>query len=698
MPLHTPTLFIVIVALCATLALAMTVMAQRYRQESAFWALAMALLGCGYALFALRGQIPLVASVVLGNTALAASFASATYAVQRFHQRYRHHAWLLAPVAFVAIAFYWLRDDLQTRLLLAGPLFALQSAQLITVAWQQRRHTQGRGQYLLMAGIALVALTVLVRSLFLLSGMATIPQASGDSAAQAATFLSTITGIVLASFGWVTMLEERADWIAARHQRYTDFRNRVLELLSRDTPLPDVLYAIVTGIEAMHPEMLCSILQIDRKHRTLQEGAAPSLPSFYSQAIYGLPIGPAAGSCGTAAYTGERVVVEDIQTHPYWAPYKALAEQANLRACWSQPIRSSDGVVVGTFAIYHRDVHAPTADDIDLIEQTALLAAIAIDSHRALERLKTSEQRYRRLVENVNEGISVVQDGLIRYVNPRLAELLGYNASELLGQPSLNYVHPDDRPTVLAFRDRQHAEQLKGETMVLRLLTSHRGIRWFDISGTLFDWDGQTATLYFMADITDRKAIEERVQRMAYEDPLTQLPNRRLLLEHLKGAVAQHRRNGHRGALMFIDLDNFKPLNDRHGHGVGDLLLVEVARRLRTCVREVDTVARLGGDEFVLLLNDLPGDEPQAQRAAAQVASKALESLSQPYHLTSEAVDTLPTTIEHHCSASIGVVLFGTHDGSLDQLLQQADSAMYQAKQAGRNTVRFHDPAFTPLG
>jgi len=693
MPLHTPTLFIVIVALCATLALAMTVMAQRYRQESAFWALSMALLGCGYALFALRGQIPVVLSVVLGNTALAASFASGTYAVQRFHQRYLHLGWLLAPVVFVAVAFYWLRDDLQTRLMLAGPLFALQSAQFISIAWRQRRQTHGRGQYLLMAGIALVALTVLVRSLFLLSGLATIPQASGDSASQAATFLSTITGIVLASFGWVAMLEERADAIAASHQRYTDFRNRILELLSRDTPLPDVLYAIVTGIETMHPDMLCSILQIDRKHRTLEEGAAPSLPGFYNQAIYGLAIGPAVGSCGTAAFTGERVVVDDIQTHPYWVPYKDLAEKAGLRACWSQPIRSSDGVIVGTFAIYHRDIHAPTAADIDLIEQTALLAAIAIDNSHALERLKTSEQRYRRLVENVNEGISVVQDGLVRYVNPTLCELLGYRETDLLGQPSLNYVHPDDRPTVLAFRDRQHAGQIKGESMVLRLLTRHRGVRWFNISGTLFDWDGQTATLYFMADITDRKEIEERVQRMAYEDPLTQLPNRRLLLEHLKGAVAQHRRNGHRGAVMFIDLDNFKPLNDRYGHGVGDLLLVEVARRLRACVREIDTVARLGGDEFVLLLNDLPGDETEARRAAAQVANKALESLSQPYHLTGEAADTLPATIEHHCSASMGVVLFGIHEGSLDLLLQQADSAMYQAKDAGRNTVRFHPSA-----
>jgi PAS domain S-box-containing protein len=175
-----------------------------------------------------------------------------------------------------------------------------------------------------------------------------------------------------------------------RIQNFEHFRSITLELLAGDAPLPNVLEAIVRGVEQINPTMLCSILLLDDEGCHLFEGAAPSLPDFYNSAINGIQIGMGVGSCGTAAFIGQRVIVENIQTHPYWAPYKALAAQAGLGSCWSEPIRSSSGQVMGTFAIYHNKPHTPSDPDLSVIEQTAHLASIAIER-------KNAETEIRRL-------------------------------------------------------------------------------------------------------------------------------------------------------------------------------------------------------------------------------------------------------------------------------------------------------------
>jgi diguanylate cyclase (GGDEF)-like protein len=195
--------------------------------------------------------------------------------------------------------------------------------------------------------------------------------------------------------------------------------------------------------------------------------------------------------------------------------------------------------------------------------------------------------------------------------------------------------------------------------------------------------------LGFVQDITKARQLDEQVRQLAFFDPLTELPNRRLLLDRLSQALGAVQRSSCYGALMFLDLDNFKPLNDRHGHEAGDLLLVEVARRLNKCVRGMDTVARLGGDEFVVLIGGLTVDRVESTAQAVKVAEKIRIALAKPYLLTSLNHPT--SHIEHHCSASIGLVLFSKLDQNQDELLRQADAAMYQAKQAGRNCVRFHD-------
>jgi diguanylate cyclase (GGDEF)-like protein len=181
------------------------------------------------------------------------------------------------------------------------------------------------------------------------------------------------------------------------------------------------------------------------------------------------------------------------------------------------------------------------------------------------------------------------------------------------------------------------------------------------------------------------------VRQLAFYDPLTKLPNRRLLNDRLAQAMATSKRNACHGAVMVLDLDNFKPLNDKHGHLVGDLLLVEAARRLASCVRESDTVARFGGDEFVVMLSDLNTEIAESTVQASSIAEKIRIKLSAPYLLKVSDDAGAQATVQHCCSASIGAVVFTGNQTSQEDVVKWADAAMYRAKDDGRNLVRFHD-------
>ena len=191
-------------------------------------------------------------------------------------------------------------------------------------------------------------------------------------------------------------------------------------------------------------------------------------------------------------------------------------------------------------------------------------------------------------------------------------------------------------------------------------------------------------------DITDRKRLEEQVSHMAYYDVLTELPNRRLLSDRLNQLLVGKKRSGLYGALLFIDLDNFKPLNDSQGHEAGDLLLIEVGKRIKDCVREMDTVARIGGDEFVALIGQLEGGETKSLAQAETIAEKVRIALAKPYEITIGHGKHATSTIEHHCTASIGVVVFSGKVTDPEVILSMADVAMYEAKEAGCNRVRLN--------
>ncbi|WP_240220944.1 sensor domain-containing diguanylate cyclase [Rheinheimera hassiensis] len=384
------------------------------------------------------------------------------------------------------------------------------------------------------------------------SNKASVDQTQPDSITQVLAPLALqITKLSLLNARYQYSLQQTEQKVAQRTQELL-LQNQILSQISEGAELKSILHNLVTQVELLHQGMLCSILLLDEDNQTLHHGAAPSLPDEYNNALDGVAIGVGVGSCGTAAFTGETVIVQDISTHPYWQPYQALAAIAGVKACWSQPIKNAHNKVLGTFAIYHYQPAEPCAILLQKIKTYSNLAELAI-----------------------SRCLSAAQ-----------------------------------------------------------------------------------------------------IRRLAFYDSLTGLANRRLLEEHLLQAIASSQRGQKYSGLMFIDLDNFKPVNDIYGHRTGDSLLVEVAHRLLNAVRQADTVARFGGDEFIVLLRDIDTEIGRSKLHIQHIATKIVKELARPFPLSEHNM--------HQCACSIGLVLF-QGDTNCDELLRQADTAMYQAKRLGRN-------------
>ena len=307
--------------------------------------------------------------------------------------------------------------------------------------------------------------------------------------------------------------------------------------------------------------------------------------------------------------------------------------------------------------------------------------------------LKASEERYRTLIEWTPDAILVHRNTHIMYANPAALRLFGApHLQDLLRHRTTDLIHPDHRAAQLTrMRGIQVGESLPPsvEARFLRLDGTPIDV---EVQGTAIDFDGEPAIHVSIRDITQRKHLENEIRQLAFYDSLTALPNRRLLDDRLNQAISANRRSGHFGALMFLDLDNFKPLNDLHGHAVGDLLLAQAATRLKVCVREADTVARFGGDEFVVLLAELDTDWLKARQYAETVAEKIKSAMATPYSLPVPSQNQSPPQhIEHRCTTSIGVVVFASAKADAQGLTRWADAAMYQAKNEGRNRIHFSE-------
>jgi diguanylate cyclase (GGDEF)-like protein len=349
----------------------------------------------------------------------------------------------------------------------------------------------------------------------------------------------------------------RADWTererellreldeAATQRARAESQSLVLERITTGAPLREVLDLLVNTIEARSDGMLGSVLLLDPEGKRLTHGSAPSLPHSYTEALDGVEIGPSVGSCGTAAYEGRQVVVEDISSDPLWADYRDLAAEHGLAACWSTPIRSASGEVLGTFALYYHEPRGPKEEELVLIDEAVHLASISIERGRLLAR---------------------------------------------------------------------HAHD-------------------------------------------------------ALHDPLTGLPNRALLEDRLEHALASARRTGEQIAVLFIDLDGFKVINDELGHESGDRALRAAGRRILGAVRPSDTVARWGGDEFVLVRENVTGEDD-----VRELVQRIHAALRQPAE---------GDQVDREFGASIGVARSGEANVTTSALLQEADRSMYRAKSGG---------------
>jgi diguanylate cyclase (GGDEF)-like protein/PAS domain S-box-containing protein len=309
---------------------------------------------------------------------------------------------------------------------------------------------------------------------------------------------------------------------------------------------------------------------------------------------------------------------------------------------------------------------------------------------RAKQRLQKSEKRLRLVLRGSNDApwdYDLVTEEV--YYSERWWRMLGYQPGQLAADKYLwlTLTHPEDKPVVIAFMRQllDHSEPNESYSIEFRL--RHRDGHYVPVLSRGFVLrDGSGKPLRISGtntDLTERKAAERRIYEAAYYDHLTGLPNRRFLSEELDKTLARSHRSGSYGALLFLDLDNFKLLNDTLGHDVGDLLLRQVSQRLRHTLRHSDQLARLGGDEFVIVLEELGSVPELAVLETNHVIEKLLAALNQPYFMAGRLVLSTP---------SIGVVLFDGVPADIETLLKQADLALYRAKADGRNTARFFDP------
>lgn len=323
--------------------------------------------------------------------------------------------------------------------------------------------------------------------------------------------------------------------------------------------------------------------------------------------------------------------------------------------------------------------------------------ANSLDRHIAMDNLRMAhsqleanqnELRIAASAFEVQEGVMVTDaNNVILRVNLSFTALTGYAASEVVG-----------KTTKILISDQHNARFYQDILKVLQHEKSWVGEVWskrkdgvsnpYRLTITAVSNPNGETTNYVAAisDISEFKKAQENILQLAFQDPLTKLPNRRLLQDRLEQAMAGSIRNLHHGAVMFIDLDHFKILNDTLGHNFGDMLLIEVAKRLGGCVREGDTVTRLGGDEFVVMLEDLSPNAKQANIYARNIGKKIIQVINQPYYLQNHT---------YQIGCSIGISFFCGKSISVDNLLQQADMAMYKAKKSGRNALRVFNRSMT---
>ena len=473
----------------------------------------------------------------------------------------------------------------------------------------------------------------------------------------------------------------------------------ILSKIALGAPLDEVLENICLSIEDLIEDSSakCSILTL--KGEQLFHSAAPNIAKGYCEAINGVHIGPSVGSCGTAVYEKKRVIASDIATSPLWENYKALALSFDLRSCWSTPIISTQSDILGTFAIYHDSAKSPTPQDLELIDFFVDFTSIALEKHTEslkskvlLAELQQSNEKFKAFAKVLPDLTLILsEEGEYTNVYGTTNESLYLSQEHVINRNVRDIMPPEDANPIMA--------------VIAKTLQTNE-VQVFEyqlnIKGKQLTFEGRTAPLesyqpnnpsqrhvvWMARDISTRKAAEEEVQRLAFFDPLTNLPNRRMLNDKLSMYVEQIKQSDHTGALLFLDLDNFKRINDSLGHNAGDEILVELSQRLMRVLNPTDTLARVGGDEFIILIENV-GDSHKQASLESELMAKVVQSV---FYDKFEIGD-----LAFQVSCSIGICLINNANAISENILKFADTAMYRSKMKGGNSSSFYDPALQTL-
>ncbi len=395
------------------------------------------------------------------------------------------------------------------------------------------------------------------------------------------------------------------------------------------------------------------------------------------------------GPGGTAIRKGSPSIIRDVQIDARFEPWREEASKRGFASVIGLPLTYEEDTF-GAFLIYASERNAFDGEEVRLLSELADDLAFGIISLRtraerqwAERELIDSEERWRSLTEHSPDHILILNKSLrIEYVNFAAP---GFTVDELIGKSLLDFIENPFKRREVNTKLEKSLEDGSPCSYETELQTPDGNTLNFETRAAPRIVNGEIIGLTLNArDMTQRKKDEAKIQHLAYHDELTSLPNRRLLMDRLEHNLNIAKRHNTKGALLFLDLDRFKTINDSLGHAVGDAILCEVAKRLNDCVRAEDSIARLGGDEFMVLLPELNQDPSEASYEASIVAEKLRKSLSEPYYLKGH---------HYHTTPSIGIVIFPFGDETGDDVLKHADTAMYRAKAAGRNEIRFYHPS-----
>jgi len=446
-------------------------------------------------------------------------------------------------------------------------------------------------------------------------------------------------------------------------------RSTVTGRLAEDADLPEILHLIAVGAERQTHGMACSILHLDEPGHQLVYGAAANLP----ERAGGARTPENGATCLKAKNRGRRLIVDDISANSICDECRPPALEGEQVSCWSEPILAINGDVLGVFAFFWIHPAVPDVGDIELMHEAAQLAGLAIERKRTENELQIAASVH----QAVSEAIAVTDaDNRIIAINPAFTQVTGYAPHEAIGQDS--NLLKSGRHDLPFYQEMWHALETTGRwqgEIWNRRKCGEEYPEWLSIS-TICDANGKVLRRIAMSsDITEKKRTEETIWRQANYDSLTELPNRRLFRDRLQQELLKAQRAGLAVALLFVDLDRFKEVNDTLGHHSGDMLLIEAARRVCDCVRTTDTVARLGGDEFTVIMSDLADTD-----RVGEVAQAMLRALAEPFTLGTETA---------YISASIGITIYPSDADNVESLLKHADQAMYAAKELGRNRFSY---------